>query len=132
MRAGLLVSGVLGVGTALVFAAAALTAALFPNGTIVRTQWNGGGPCFDCGGWGLPAPVPAPFPMRGGGFVEGGVSVDVQAGVAYLRGEVPDEGWVERFGKAARKVHGITGVKNLLHTPGTPTPTAEPRLRASD
>ncbi len=63
---------------------------------------------------------------------KGGVSVDVQAGVAYLRGEVPDEQWVERFGKDARKVTGIDGVKNLLHTPGTPTPTAEPRGVASE
>src|SRR4051794_19841790 len=55
---------------------------------------------------------------------KGGVSVDVQAGVAYLRGEVPDTQWVERFGTDARKVHGISGVKNLLHTPGTPTPEA--------
>jgi osmotically-inducible protein OsmY len=55
---------------------------------------------------------------------KGGVSVDVQSGVAYLRGEVPDEEWVERFGKAARKVTGIDGVKNLLHTPGTPAPSA--------
>src|SRR4051812_35611822 len=35
---------------------------------------------------------------------KGGVVVDVQSGVAYLRGEVPDEEWVERLGKAARKV----------------------------
>jgi osmotically-inducible protein OsmY len=63
---------------------------------------------------------------------KGGVSVDVQAGVAYLRGEVPDQEWVERLGKDARKVTGIDGVKNLLHTPGTPTPEAEPRSLASD
>ena len=63
---------------------------------------------------------------------KGGVSVDVQAGVAYLRGEVPDQQWVERFGTAARNVTGITGVKNLLHTPGTPTPDAEPRMKASE
>ena len=62
---------------------------------------------------------------------KGGVSVDVQAGVAYLRGTA-DEAWIERFGKEARKVQGITGVKNLLHTPGTPTPEAEPRLKASE
>jgi osmotically-inducible protein OsmY len=55
---------------------------------------------------------------------KGGVSVDVQEGVAYLRGEVPDDQWVERFGRAARKVTGVEGVKNLLHTPGTPTPSA--------
>jgi osmotically-inducible protein OsmY len=53
---------------------------------------------------------------------KGGVSVDVQDGFAYLRGEVPDDQWVDRFGKEARKVTGISGVKNLLHTPGTPAP----------
>jgi osmotically-inducible protein OsmY len=63
---------------------------------------------------------------------KGGVSVDVQAGVAYLRGEVPTDEWVERFGNDARKVRGISGVKNLLHTPGTPTPEAEPRSLASE
>ena len=61
-----------------------------------------------------------------------GVSVDVQAGVAYLRGEVADEAWIERFGKDAGKVTGITGVKNLLHAPGTPTPEAEPRFLAAE
>ena len=58
--------------------------------------------------------------------------MDVQAGVAYLRGEVADQAWIERFGSEARKVQGITGVKNLLHTPGTPTPAAEPRFLASE
>lgn len=86
MRAGLLVSGVLGVGTALVFAAAALTATMFPNGTVVRTQWNGGwGECFDCGGWGIPAPMPMPVPMDGGGFVEGDVFVELPADVVVER-----------------------------------------------
>ena len=63
---------------------------------------------------------------------KGSVSVDVQAGVAYLRGEVADQAWIERFGTDARKVAGITGVKNLLHAPGTPTPAAEPRFLASE
>lgn len=77
MRGGLLVTGVLGIGTALVFAAAALTATLFPNGTVVTTQWGGwNGRCFDCGGWAEPMPVPLPVPMPGGGFVEGGVPVE--------------------------------------------------------
>ena len=63
---------------------------------------------------------------------KGSVSVDVQAGVAYLRGEVPDPHWIDRLGTSTRKVEGITGVKNLLHTPGTPTPPAEPRFLASE
>jgi osmotically-inducible protein OsmY len=53
---------------------------------------------------------------------KGRVSVDVQEGVAYLRGTVPDDDWATRLAKEAGKVTGITGVKNLLHTPGTPTP----------
>ncbi len=63
---------------------------------------------------------------------KGSVSVDVQAGVAYLRGEVADQTWIDRLADDTRKVEGITGVKNLLHAPGTPTPTAEPRARASE
>ena len=35
MRSGLVVTGVLGLGTGLVFAAAAVAAALFPNGAMV-------------------------------------------------------------------------------------------------
>ena len=62
---------------------------------------------------------------------KGDVTVDVQAGVAYLRGTA-DEAWIERFGKEARKVQGINGVKNLLHTPGSPAPTAEPRGVATE
>jgi gas vesicle protein len=63
---------------------------------------------------------------------KGSVSVDVQAGVAYLRGEVESRDWIDRLGKGARKVEGIDGVKNLLHAPGTPTPAAEPRFLASE
>ena len=62
---------------------------------------------------------------------KGTVSVDVQAGVVYLRGEAPPE-WIDRLGSGARAVAGIQGVKNLLHTPGTPTPAAEPRFLASE
>ena len=58
---------------------------------------------------------------------KGDVSVDVQAGVVYLRGTVADEAWIERLADEAKKVNGIKGVKNLLHRPGTPAPAAEPR-----
>jgi osmotically-inducible protein OsmY len=58
---------------------------------------------------------------------KGQVSVDVQAGVVYLRGIVADESWIERLADEAKKVDGIKGVKNLLHRPGTPAPAAEPR-----
>jgi osmotically-inducible protein OsmY len=53
---------------------------------------------------------------------KGDVSVDVQGGVAHLRGEVADEQWITRLGQEAEKVEGVKGVENLLHRPGTPTP----------
>ena len=53
---------------------------------------------------------------------KGDVSVDVQRGVAHLRGEVADEQWITRFGEEAEKVDGVKGVENLLHRPGTPAP----------
>jgi len=62
---------------------------------------------------------------------KGSVSVDVQAGVAYLRGETTHD-WIDRLGTEARKVDGIKGVKNLLHAPGTPTPAPEPRFLAAE
>jgi hypothetical protein len=42
MRRILVCTGILGGGTALVFALAALTAVAFPQGTLVATGWNGG------------------------------------------------------------------------------------------
>jgi osmotically-inducible protein OsmY len=58
---------------------------------------------------------------------KGDVSVDVQAGVASLRGEVADQQWITRLGEDAEKVDGVKAVNNLLHPPGTPAPAAEPR-----
>jgi osmotically-inducible protein OsmY len=63
---------------------------------------------------------------------KGQVSVDVQAGVANLRGEVDDEGWIAKLADEAAKVDGIKGVNNLLHRPGTPAPTPEPQGTVSD
>jgi osmotically-inducible protein OsmY len=58
---------------------------------------------------------------------KGQVSIDVQAGVVYLRGSVADESWINRLADGAQQVDGVKGVKNLLHRPGTPAPAAEPR-----
>ena len=63
---------------------------------------------------------------------KGDVSVDVQAGVVYLRGTVADDAWIQRLADDAKKVDGIKGVKNLQHRPGTPAPTAEPRGAVQD
>ncbi|HET8757709.1 MAG TPA: BON domain-containing protein [Solirubrobacteraceae bacterium] len=63
---------------------------------------------------------------------KGDVSIDVQAGVVHLRGTVAEDAWIERFADDAKKVDGVKGVKNLLHRPGTPAPTAEPRAAVQD
>jgi osmotically-inducible protein OsmY len=63
---------------------------------------------------------------------KGSVSVDVQAGVATLRGEVREEQWIQRLGDEAGHVRGVQGVQNLLHTPDEPTPPAEPRGYAAE
>jgi osmotically-inducible protein OsmY len=63
---------------------------------------------------------------------KGQVSIDVQAGVVYLRGMIADESWIERLADGAKKVDGVKGVKNLLHRPGTPAPAAEPRGAIAD
>jgi hypothetical protein len=71
MRAGVIVSGVLGLGTVLVFGAAALVSAMFPNGATVAAGWNGGvvwgrdGGQFVNGGIAVPAPPPMDVIVEG-------------------------------------------------------------------
>jgi osmotically-inducible protein OsmY len=55
---------------------------------------------------------------------KGAVSVDVQEGVVHLRGMVADAEWIDRLADEAGKVDGVKGVRNLLHRPGTPAPSA--------
>jgi hypothetical protein len=74
MRPILIVSGVLGGGSALVFVVAGLVAMLFPNGTLVGGSWNG---CFDCGGKGVAVPVPMPVPVGPDGATQNGVVLQV-------------------------------------------------------
>ena len=63
MKRILVCTGILGGGTALVFALAALTAIAFPQGTRLAAGWNGanGGPWVkDAWGGGVAVPMPAP------------------------------------------------------------------------
>jgi osmotically-inducible protein OsmY len=53
------------------------------------------------------------------------VSVNVEDGVVYLRGELDDPAAPERLREAASKVDGVRGVESLLHGPGEPAPTKE-------
>jgi hypothetical protein len=66
MTRALACTGVLGGGTALVFALAFLTSMLFPQGSIVAASWNGG--------WVRPMIDVAPM----GGPIGGGWTTDVQ------------------------------------------------------
>jgi osmotically-inducible protein OsmY len=56
---------------------------------------------------------------------KGDVSVNVEDGVVYLRGEVADSETIRRLGEDASKVEGVRGVENLLHTPDTPAPVKQ-------
>jgi len=88
MRRILICSGVLGGGTAIVFALAALTASLFPNGTVLSTGWNG--PWLDqrivWGGMPVPAPVVLEGPAPDPGFM---VTDEFQP----LPGDMTGDGW---------------------------------------
>ncbi len=45
------------------------------------------------------------------------LSVNVENGVAYFRGEVPDQETMDELVGRARKVDGMKGVENLTHLP---------------
>jgi osmotically-inducible protein OsmY len=53
------------------------------------------------------------------------VSINVEKGVAYLRGEVADRDTIESLVQAVAKVEGVRGVDNLLHAPGEPAPAKD-------
>jgi hypothetical protein len=62
---------------------------------------------------------------KGGGEGEAGksdVDVNAQYGVIVLRGEVDSDDQIAALLSALRGVDGVTDVRNLLHTPGTPVP----------
>jgi osmotically-inducible protein OsmY len=54
---------------------------------------------------------------------KGDVSVNVEDGVVYLRGQVDSPDAIGGLEQAARSVEGVRGVENLLHGPGEPAPT---------
>ena len=68
MHRAAIVSGVLGLGSILVFVAAALAATLFPNGGTVSSGWNS----FGGFGRGDVIAAPAPMPAIEPGIVDDG------------------------------------------------------------
>jgi osmotically-inducible protein OsmY len=61
--------------------------------------------------------------FRDGGDLKGRVSINVEEGIAWLRGEVADRETIDRLRDATARVDGVRGVESLLHTPGEPAPT---------
>jgi hypothetical protein len=56
--------------------------------------------------------------FRGEDVPKGSINVNAENGVIYLRGEVTESDQIEQLGEAARKVDGVSEVKNLLHASG--------------
>ena len=73
MRSVVIVSGVLGMGTAVVFALAAVAASMFPDGGTVMSGWNGGMRNFG-GGVVVGGPVPPPIVVNDQGIDVGPTS----------------------------------------------------------
>jgi osmotically-inducible protein OsmY len=53
---------------------------------------------------------------------KGEVNVEVVDGVVTLRGQLESSEQIEELEAKARKITGVSDVKNLLHTPDTPAP----------
>jgi osmotically-inducible protein OsmY len=60
--------------------------------------------------------------FRAADVPKGDVVVNVEDGVVYLRGQVPDEGMIERLVTEAGEVDGVQRVESLLHAAGSPAP----------
>ena len=56
---------------------------------------------------------------------KGQINVNVQEGVAQLRGEVPTPDMLDSLVEKTREVQGVRHVESLLHLPGTPAPMHE-------
>jgi hypothetical protein len=54
---------------------------------------------------------------------KGQINVNAENGKVFLRGEVEQPELIKDLEKRARKVQGVQDVENLLHLPGTETPT---------
>jgi osmotically-inducible protein OsmY len=60
--------------------------------------------------------------FRGADVPKGQINVNVEDGVVYLRGELDRPDLIKDLESQARKVQGVQGVENLLHTPGQEAP----------
>ena len=58
--------------------------------------------------------------FRDPGVPKGSININVEQGIAVLRGEVPDAETRDRLANEAASVKGVWSVHNLLHLPGEP------------
>ena len=63
--------------------------------------------------------------FREGDVAKGNISVNVEYGVVYLRGELPDREQMDALVARARKVDGVRGVENLTHLPSEAPPAKD-------
>jgi hyperosmotically inducible periplasmic protein len=64
-------------------------------------------------------------------YPKGKIAVNVEDGVAVLRGEVDDLQQMNSIEQEVRKITGVIEVSNLLHVPGETPPNKEAALDAS-
>ncbi len=62
----------------------------------------------------------------------GRLNLEAEGTTVVVRGEVETAADVARIEEALRRVPGVTGVRNLLHLPGTPAPNKAAALEATD
>ena len=60
--------------------------------------------------------------LRGPSLPTGRILVNAENGMIVLRGTVDQPGQIDEIERAVRRVHGVRGVRNLLHTQGSPAP----------
>lgn len=65
---------------------------------------------------------------RRAGVHRGGISINAEDGVVFLRGTLEPQEDIERLAEAARAIAGVRDVENLLHAPGTPAPPGRSKL----
>ena len=63
--------------------------------------------------------------FRGEEVEKGKISVNVEYGVVYLRGEVPDREQMDSLVARTRAVDGVRAVENLTHLPNEAAPTRD-------
>lgn len=61
----------------------------------------------------------------------GRLSFEVEDATVVLRGQLDSQAGISQVEKAVRDIPGVSGVKNLLHLPGTPAPNKVAALQAS-